>query len=169
MEFSRTVESKSPLYVLWKVLPEKLPNETGYRRCRVFLEDNQAIVQYAEQKKIIRKGSIDEILNDERAYKFSLNAGSRGALLYAISIPGVYVTGGGSTYNEKLLNYWKNKSFPRPSLTYISTDGFSEMSKRLAIDLPSKVENIKEVLENAQNIKNSSDPLFLYFAAWRAP
>lgn len=176
--FSETTGSKSPLYVTWKSLepgysppnhPEQKSLESGYRRCRVFLDGANAILRDMQTNNFVLNASFASLLEDGRAQQFALNAGSRAAMVYAMSIPGVYITGGGSTYNDGVIARWRELGYPLPIMAHIQNPVFVEKSSRLAWDLPSKSQDIMETIANANLVKTTSAGVFAHFASWRMP
>jgi hypothetical protein len=166
----REREAPARAYVSWDAGGNRDRRlDTGIRRYEVLFGEEDVCVRNPYRNEIVFKKSFEDLLEDERACFLSFDAWSRAAFLYSVAGSGVSVTGGGSVYNERLVDYWDRQGLPRPLLTHISSRGFTEQSKRLAIDLPGKAKEICGVLEDLEKIKTTSDPVFSYFASWRSP
>ncbi len=174
ISFSKFTGKGIPFYVVWKTAFEDAKKlDSGYRKYPVLLErKNLVTVQNPEgpsSNHVLKRCKLEELFKDPRAHQFTLNAGSKAALMYTLTIPGVCVTGGGSTYNEDLAEEFEQAKYPKPLLTHISDPEFRIHGKRFAFDLISKAEEIQETLENTQDIQTTDDRVFRHLAAWRAP
>lgn len=149
-------ERQNLFYVTWKI-------NGNYRRCPViplFRSEKCRVVLPWNMKEELFVGEICDILSNENCVAASLNAAGRAAMIYSLTSKGVHITGGGSTYNNKLSYKWKKLTNKIPLLTYISNKKFRENSVKPLYLLLNKKDEISKILENADEINSTNHSCF---------
>ena len=100
----------------------------------------------------------DALLNDGRAVRVNLTAAGRCVLVYLLAQPGVYVTGGGSRYNEYMSREYASRGFREPNMIHISGRKFREVMARPMGTLKGRAGNIRYLMES--EIESADDDAF---------
>ncbi len=139
---------------------QKDPSDTRHRRYFVKRGVDRSYLINPRSGEIMREGTFEELITDQKCAAVSLNAASRVVLVYLLTVDGAHVTGGGSVYNDPVAQEYVKRGRAQPLLTHISHVALQEYGLAPAARLLKKKDVIKKIIREAQNLSNTSEEIF---------